>query len=122
MIGQRRGKIIDIASVAGLRGAPRGFQAIGYHASKCGMITVMKDLARKWAIDKICANAIAHGWFPTGMSGVVIEPTKEPLRKSIPFDRFGNEHDGKGPAVFLASDALNFATGHVLVVDGGQFA
>jgi len=122
MIGQRRGKIINLASVAGLRGAPPEFQAIGYHASKGGVITFTKDLACKWAMHNINVNAIAPGWFPTNMSEVVIERNKELLRKKIPMGRFGNERDLKGAAVFLASDASDFVTGHVLVVDGGQSA
>ncbi len=122
MIGNRRGKIINIASVAGLHGASPEFQAIGYHASKGGVIIFTKDLACKWAMHNIHVNAIAPGWFPTDMSGVVIERNKESLRKSIPLNRFGNEHDLKGAAVFLASDASDFITGHVLVVDGGQCA
>ncbi|MGH9828004.1 MAG: SDR family oxidoreductase, partial [Blastocatellia bacterium] len=122
MIGNRRGKIINIASVAGLRGASPEFQAIGYHASKGGVIIFTKDLACKWAMHNIHVNAIAPGWFPTDVSGVVIERNKESLRKSIPLNRFGNEHDLKGAAVFLASDASDFITGHVLVVDGGQSA
>jgi NAD(P)-dependent dehydrogenase (short-subunit alcohol dehydrogenase family) len=122
MIPQRRGKIINIASVAGLHGAPPEFQATGYHASKGGVITLTKDLACKWAMHNIHVNAIAPGWFPTNMSGVVIERNKETLRKRIPVGRFGNEQDLKGAAVYLASAASDFVTGHVLVVDGGQSA
>jgi NAD(P)-dependent dehydrogenase (short-subunit alcohol dehydrogenase family) len=122
MIGQRRGKIINIASVAGLRGASAEFQAIGYHASKGGVIIFTKDLACKWGIHNIQVNSIAPGWFPTNMSQVLIERNKDTFLKTIPLRRFGNEHDLKGAAVFLASDASDFVTGHVLVVDGGQSA
>ncbi len=122
MIGQRKGKIINIASVAGFRGAPPDFQAIGYHASKGGIIAFTKDLACKWGVHNIYVNAIAPGWFPTNMSQVVMERNKEDLLKKIPLGRFGNDHDLKGAAVFLASDASDFITGHVLVVDGGQTA
>src|ERR1700720_489355 len=122
MIGQKRGKIINIASVAGMAGSPPELQAIGYAASKGGVITFTRDLARKWAMHNIHVNAIAPGWFPTDMSGVLIERNKESLRKTIPLNRFGNEHDLKGAAAFLASDASDFVTGHVLVVDGGQSA
>jgi len=122
MMPQRRGKIINIASVAGMRGAPPEFQAIGYHASKGGVIAFTKDLACKWGIHNIQVNAIAPGWFPTHMSEVMIERNRETFLKKIPLGRFGNEHDLKGAAVFLASDASNFVTGHVLVVDGGQTA
>ena len=122
MIAQRRGKIINIASIAGMRGAPPEFQAIGYHASKGGVITFTKDLACKWAMHNINVNAIAPGWFPTNMSGVVIERNREALRARIPLGRFGSEFDLKGAAVFLASAASDFVTGHVLAVDGGQSA
>ena len=122
MVPRRRGKIINIASVAGLQGAPPEFQAIGYHASKGGVIAFTKDLACKWGIHNIQVNAIAPGWFPTHMSEVVIEKNKEAFLKRIPLGRFGGDHDLKGAAVFLASDASDFVTGHVLVVDGGQTA
>jgi NAD(P)-dependent dehydrogenase (short-subunit alcohol dehydrogenase family) len=122
MIGQHRGKIINIASVAGLRGASAEFQAIGYHASKGGVIIFTKDLACKWGIHNIQVNSIAPGWFPTNMSQVLIERNKETFLKTIPLRRFGNDHDLKGAAVFLASDASDFVNGHVLVVDGGQTA
>ena len=122
MIGQRRGKIINIASVAGIRGASPEFQAVGYHASKGGVIIFTKDLACKWGIHNIQVNSIAPGWFPTNMSQVLIERNRDTFLKTIPMRRFGNDHDLKGAAVFLASDASDFVTGHVLVVDGGQTA
>jgi NAD(P)-dependent dehydrogenase (short-subunit alcohol dehydrogenase family) len=122
MIAQKRGKIINIASTAGLRGSPPEFQAIGYHASKGGVITFTRDLARKWGIHNIHVNAIAPGWFPTRLSQVVIERNRESMLRGIPLGRFGGEEDLKGAAVFLASDASDFVTGDVLVVDGGQAA
>jgi NAD(P)-dependent dehydrogenase (short-subunit alcohol dehydrogenase family) len=122
MIGQKRGKIINVASIAGMVGSPPELQAIGYSASKGGVITFTRDLARKWASHNIHVNAIAPGWFPTHMSGGVIERNRENLLKSIPLGRFGSEDDLKGAAVFLASRASDFVTGHVLVVDGGQIA
>jgi NAD(P)-dependent dehydrogenase (short-subunit alcohol dehydrogenase family) len=120
MIKQRRGKIINIASVAGLRGSPPRFSAIGYSASKGGVIIFTKDLACKWGMHNIQVNAIAPGWFPTDMSEKVIERNKEALLAGIPLGRFGGPNDLKGAAVFLASDASDFVTGHILVVDGGQ--
>jgi gluconate 5-dehydrogenase len=122
MVPKRRGKIINIASVAGMRGAPPDFQAIGYHASKGGVIAFTKDLACKWGIHNIQVNAIAPGWFPTRMSEVMIERNRDAFLKRIPLGRFGSDQDLKGAAVFLASDASDFVTGHVLVVDGGQTA
>jgi gluconate 5-dehydrogenase len=122
MTAQKRGAIINIASTAGLRGSPPELQAIGYHASKGGVIAFTKDLARTWATHNIRVNAIAPGWFPTHMSEVMIERNRADLLKGIPLGRFGGEHDLKGAVVFLASDAAAFVTGHVLVVDGGQSA
>jgi len=116
------GKIINVASVAGLGGAPAELPAIGYHASKGGVISFTKDLACKWASHNIQVNAIAPGWFPTHMSNRVLEHHEDLFLSHIPLRRFGNEHDLKGAAVFLASDASNYVTGHVLVVDGGQSA
>lgn len=122
MLGQKRGKIINIASIVGLGGAPEDLDAIGYSASKGGVITLTRELARKWAPRGIHVNAIAPGWFPTHMSGALIERKRESLLKGVPLGRFGNEQDLKGAAVFLASGASDFVTGHVLVVDGGQTA
>ncbi|MGA8104728.1 MAG: SDR family oxidoreductase [Candidatus Acidiferrales bacterium] len=122
MIAQRRGKIINIASVAGLRGSSPKLPAIGYSASKGGVISFTKDLASKWGMHNIQVNAIAPGWFPTDMSEKVIERNKEALLESIPLGRFGGPHDLQGAAIFLASNASDFVTGHILVVDGGQSA
>jgi NAD(P)-dependent dehydrogenase (short-subunit alcohol dehydrogenase family) len=123
MIAQGRGKIINMASVAGMGGAPSEIvQATAYHASKGAVITLTKDLACKWAAHNIQVNAIAPGWFPTHMSDWVITHKRDRLLESIPSGRFGGEDDLKGAAVFLASDASAYVTGHVLVVDGGQSA
>jgi len=122
MTAQGMGKIINIASVAGLGGGSAELQAIGYHASKGGVVAFTKDLACKWAAHNIQVNAIAPGWFPTHMSEWVIENNKKSLLAKIPMGRFGGDHDLKGSAVFLASDASAYVTGHVLVVDGGQTA
>jgi NAD(P)-dependent dehydrogenase (short-subunit alcohol dehydrogenase family) len=122
MTAQKRGKIINIASTAAFRGSGPEFQAIGYHASKGGIVAFTKDLARKWAVHNIHVNAIAPGWFPTHMSQVLIERNRESFLKGIPLGRFGSDEDLKGAAVFLASEASDFITGHVLVVDGGQTA
>lgn len=122
MIAQRRGKIINIASIAGLGGTPPELPITGYSASKGGIIILTKDLACKWAGHNIQVNAIAPGWFPSDMSEVVIEKNREFLLDKIPLRRFGSNHDLKGAAVFLASHASDYVTGHVLVVDGGQSA
>jgi gluconate 5-dehydrogenase len=122
MIAQRRGKIINIASVAGLRGSSPKFPAIGYSTSKGGVIIFTRDLACKWGMHNIQVNAIAPGWFPTDMSEKVIERNREALLAAIPLGRFGGPRDLKGAVIFLASDASDFVTGHILTVDGGQSA
>jgi NAD(P)-dependent dehydrogenase (short-subunit alcohol dehydrogenase family) len=122
MIAQRRGKIINIASLAGLRGTPSELPAIGYSSSKGGIIAFTRDLAWKWGMHGIRVNAIAPGWFPSDMSKKIIERHQEKLLASIPLGRLGNSQDLKGAAIFLASDASDFVTGHILVVDGGQSA
>jgi gluconate 5-dehydrogenase len=121
MLKQERGKIINMASVSGLKGAPpEAVEAIAYHASKGGVISFTRDLAVKWARHNIQVNAIAPGWFPTHMSDKVIEHKRDYLLSHIPARRFGTDYDLKGAAVFLASDASAYVNGHVLVVDGGQ--
>ncbi|HEX2329600.1 MAG TPA: SDR family oxidoreductase [Candidatus Angelobacter sp.] len=123
MVPQERGKIINVSSIAGLRGSPPNVvDAVGYHASKGGVIAFTKDLAWKWGRHNIQVNALAPGWFPTHMSGWVIEHKKETLLAHIPLQRFGTDYDLKGAAVFLASAASDYVTGHVLAVDGGQSA
>ena len=102
MTQQRKGKIINVASTAGLRGSPPEFQAIGYHASKGGVIAFTRDLARKWGPQNVQVNAIAPGWFPTHLSTVIIERNKENILRGTPLGRVGNDHDLKGAAVFLA--------------------
>jgi NAD(P)-dependent dehydrogenase (short-subunit alcohol dehydrogenase family) len=123
MLKQESGKIINMASVAGIRGAPpETVEAIAYHASKGGVISFTHDLAVKWARHNIQVNAIAPGWFPTHMSDWIIEHKKDYLLSHIPARRFGTDYDLKGAAVFLASEASAYVSGHVLVVDGGQSA
>ena len=93
---------------------------IVYNASKGGVIAFTRDLACKWARHGIRVNAIAPGWFPSDMSGYVLERHEETLEQHIPLGRFGGPHDLEGAVVFLASDASAYVTGHTLVVDGGR--
>ncbi|WP_226657662.1 SDR family oxidoreductase [Pseudalkalibacillus hwajinpoensis] len=123
MIKQKSGKIINIASVAGLGGAdPRYMDAIGYNTSKGAVITFTKDLAVKWGNYNINVNAIAPGFFPTKMSKGLIEAGGERMLETTPLNRFGTDDDLKGAALFLASNASNYVTGDILIVDGGQHA
>ncbi|WHZ59650.1 SDR family oxidoreductase [Metabacillus hrfriensis] len=123
MIKQKSGKIINIASVAGLGGTdPRYMDTIAYNTSKGAVITFTKDLAVKWGQHNINVNAIAPGFFPTKMSQVIIENGKDHFLNITPLKRFGTDQDLKGAALFLAARASDFITGDVLVVDGGTHA
>ena len=123
MIERQQGKIINIASIAAYGGGhPEIMQASGYTASKGGVVSLTRDLACGWARHNVQVNAIAPGWFPTHMSGRIIENRKEHILPSIPMGRVGGKDDLKGAAVFLASRASDYVTGHVLVVDGGMTA
>ena len=117
------GKIINIASVAGLVGGnPKYIQVVGYHSSKAAVINMTRDLATSWAHYGITVNAIAPGWFPTRMSGALLERYGKEMLADIPLARFGSEEDLKGVIVFLASPAAAYITGQTLVVDGGSTA
>jgi NAD(P)-dependent dehydrogenase (short-subunit alcohol dehydrogenase family) len=121
MIEQKGGKIINIASVAGLQGSnPKYMNAIGYNASKGAVITFTKDLAVKWGQHGIYVNAIAPGFFPTKMSKGLLDAGGAAILEGTPLRKFGSDTDIKGVAVFLASAASNFVTGDIVVVDGGS--
>jgi NAD(P)-dependent dehydrogenase (short-subunit alcohol dehydrogenase family) len=123
MIEQGGGKIVNIASVAGLRGGPpEVMNALPYNATKGAVISLTRDLACKWARHGINVNAIAPGWFPTDMANFVLEAHGERLLDHIPLRRFGGDADLKGAIAFLASRAGDYVTGQTLVVDGGQSA
>lgn len=122
MIGEGGGKIVNIASVAGLGGAPpEVMNAIAYNTTKGGVISFTRDLACKWARHGINVNAIAPGWFPSDMSRSTLDGHPE-LVEHIPLRRFGGPDDLKGAILFLASAASDYVTGHTLVVDGGESA
>jgi len=119
----RGGKVINIASIAGLVGVDASvMDAIGYSTSKGAIIALTRDLAVKWATHRITVNAIAPGFFPSKMTRWLIEHRREAILARIPMGRLGGEDDLKGAAVFLASRASDFVTGQVLVVDGGTTA
>ena len=116
------GRIINVASVAGLVGSPEFMQAAGYSASKGGIIALTKELAAKLAKHGIVVNAVAPGFFPTKMSRVLIERYGDQIRRAVPLGRTGVEDDLKGVTVFLASEASRYVTGQVIPVDGGATA
>ena len=123
MLEQQYGKIVNIASVAGLKGSdPKYMNAVGYNASKAAVINFTKDLAVKWGPKGVYVNAIAPGFFPTKMSKGLLEKGGELILEGTPLRKFGSENDLKGAAILLASSASDFMTGEVIVVDGGTNA
>jgi len=121
MIERKQGRIINIASVSSGRGF---FEVAAYAASKAGVVSLTKTLAVEWAPYNVCVNAIAPGVFPTDLNRSLLDGTargKEFIVRT-PMRRFGNLEELVGAAIYLASDAASFVTGHVLAVDGGFLA
>lgn len=123
MIRQKRGKIINIASVAGLAGRnPRAYNSIVYSTSKGALVNFTRDLAVKWAEHNIHVNCICPGFFVTPLNQKLFERNAERILAEIPLGRTGGPDDLKGIVVLLASDASNFITGAIIPVDGGSIA
>lgn len=116
MIKQRRGKIINVASVAGVMGNPG--QA-NYSASKAGLIGLTKSTAKELAGRNVTCNAIAPGLIQSKMTEVLPDKVKENYLNSIPLNRFGTPEDVANVIGFLASDDSNYVTGQVIHIDGG---
>ncbi len=117
------GKIVNISSVAAFNGGhPEYMQTVGYNTSKGAIVSMTRDLATSWAPHGITVNAIAPGWFPTKMSGGLIEKFEDRMLDGIPLHRFGNPEDLKGVIVFLSSPAADYMTGQTVIVDGGATA
>jgi gluconate 5-dehydrogenase len=123
MIRQRRGSIINIASIAGLVGRnPDAYNSIAYGSSKGALVNFTRDLAIKWARHEIRVNAVCPGFFVTDINRKVYESRPEKIDREIPLGHPGGDADIKGVAVWLASDASRFVTGAVIPVDGGTTA
>lgn len=120
MIPNRSGRIINVASIAGLGGNPTEMTTIAYNTSKAAAINFTRALAAEWGKYGINVNALAPGFFPTKMTvGLLAEWGVENVTKSAPLGRLGNDDDLKGAALLFASAAGRHITGQVLAVDGG---
>ncbi|GAA1397721.1 glucose 1-dehydrogenase [Kitasatospora putterlickiae] len=121
MLAQGSGSVVNMASVAGTNGVP---MISHYAVSKAAMISLTRTLATEWAAGGVRVNALAPGWVTTDLTGpfAAVEGLADSLVHSVPARRWGAVEDVTGPALFLASDASRFVTGHVLVVDGGLSA
>lgn len=130
MIRQRKGRIINTASIYGLV-ADFGLGAIGYTAAKGGVVNLTRTLAVQLAPFNVRVNAIAPAFIRTNIAGGLLkaEPTTSEVRqiheeivRRTPLGRMGEPDDLKGIAAFLASDASAYCTGYTYAVDGGWLA
>lgn len=122
MIPMQRGRIINVASIAGLGGS-RNVQFIAYGTSKGAAVNFTRTLAGEWGRHGITVNALAPGFFPSKMTRGTLEKFgAEALAEKAPLRRLGDDNDLKGAAVLFASDAGKHITGQILAIDGGVSA
>lgn len=121
MVEQKYGRIINIASLSTFVAL---YEVAAYSASKAAVGSLTKSLAVEWAPYGVCVNAIAPGVFKTELNAHLLSntPRGQEFVLRTPMKRFGNVDELAGAAVFLASDAASFVTGHILAVDGGFLA
>jgi len=120
MIARRSGRIINVASIAGLNGNTPAMNTIAYNTSKGAVINFTRTLGAEWGKYNITVNAICPGFFPSKMTaGLMATIGEDRLAASAPLQRLGDEEDLKGLCVLFASDAGKHITGQWLAVDGG---
>ena len=120
MIPRQSGRIINLASIAGLGGNPAGMNTIAYNTSKGAVVNFTRALACEWGKYNITVNAICPGFFPSRMTAGTLKAVgEEELAAHSPLGRLGDDEDLKGLCVLYASDAGKHITGQWLAVDGG---
>ena len=116
MIKRRRGRIINMVSLSGLKGMPG---QTNYSASKAGVIGATKALAQELAKRNITVNAVAPGFIKTDMTGDLNESE---LSAMVPMNRFGKPEEVAELVSFLASDKAAYITGQVISINGGLYS
>lgn len=120
MIPRKSGRIINIASIAGLNGNPAGMQTIAYNTSKGAVVNFTRTLGAEWGAHNITVNAICPGFFPSRMTmGTLKALGEEKLIGGTPLQRLGDDEDLKGLTLLFASAAGKHITGQWMAVDGG---
>ena len=123
MIARRSGRIINIASIAGLNGNPPFMKTIAYNTSKGAVINFTRALGAEWGAHNITVNAICPGFFPSKMTaGLLSTVGEDTMAAAAPLKRLGDDEDLKGACLLFASDAGKHITGQWLAVDGGVSA
>jgi NAD(P)-dependent dehydrogenase (short-subunit alcohol dehydrogenase family) len=120
MIPAKWGRIINVASIAGLLGQdPRFAATAAYTATKHGLIGLTRQLAAEWGVHGITVNAICPGFFPSKMTRATLDTAGKVIQEWTPTRRLGGNEDLKGLAVLLASEASRHISGQAIAVDGG---
>ena len=120
MIPARWGRIINVASIAGLMGQdPRFAPTAAYTATKHGLVGLTRQLAAEWGVHGITVNAICPGFFPSKMTRATLDTYGKAVLELTPTRRLGNDEDLKGLTALLASEASRHITGQAIAVDGG---
>jgi NAD(P)-dependent dehydrogenase (short-subunit alcohol dehydrogenase family) len=120
MLKRQYGRIINVASLAGIQASVHGPHYAAYAASKAGLMGLTRELAASWGRQGIRVNAIAPGFFHSRLADPAIPLAEPGIKASSPIPRVGAAGELKGVVVFLAADASNYITGQVIVVDGGR--
>lgn len=123
MLPRKYGRILTVASIAGLRGNPPGMQkTLAYNTTKGGLVNFTRALAGEWGAHGITVNALAPGFFPSRMTAGTLDAITPAVLSNTPLQRLGDSEDLKGAALLFCSAAGKHITGQTLAVDGGVSA